>query len=196
MLPCIRVAVIPASALLLAGPAYAHLDPVAHGSFAAGFTHPLSGIDHVLAMVTVGVWAGLLRGRASWLVPAAFVATMLLGFVAAVAGIGLPIVEPVVLASIVVIGLLAAIALPVPAAAAAAMVAVFAVFHGHAHGGELGAAGALPFGAGFAIATALLHGTGLAICVALASTFGSNGRLATRAVAGAAAVGGLALALA
>jgi urease accessory protein len=73
---------------------------------------------------------------------------------------------------------------------------VFAVFHGHAHGGELGVAGAAPFGAGFAMATAMLHGAGLVICRALTSTLGSKGRLATRAVAGAAAVGGLALSLA
>lgn len=196
MPPYARIALLAATAVLLASPASAHLDPVAHGSFAAGFTHPLSGIDHILAMVTVGVWAGLLGARARWLVPAAFVATMILGFVAAVAGIGLPIVEPVVLASIVVIGLLAAIAFPVPAASAAAMVAVFAVFHGHAHGGELGVAGAAPFGAGFAMATAMLHGAGLVICLALTSTLGSKGRLATRAFAGAAAVGGLALSLA
>ena len=146
-------------------------------------------------MVAIGVWAGLIGGRAAWLVPAAFVATMIAGFIAAVAGIGLPLVEPIVLASIVVIGLLAAIALPIPASAAAALVALLAFFHGHAHGGELGAAGAAPFGAGFAVATVLLHGSGLTLCLALTRMLGSNGRIATRAVAGAAAVGGLALAL-
>jgi urease accessory protein len=196
MSPCFRAILVAAPAILLASPASAHLDPVAHGSFAAGFTHPLSGIDHVLAMVTVGVWAGLIGGRAAWLVPAAFVVTMIAGFVAAIGGIELPLVEPVVLASIIVIGLLAAIALPVPAAAAAALVALFAFFHGHAHGGELGVAGAAPFGAGFAVATALLHGAGLVICFALARALGSHGRLATRAVAGVAVACGFALALA
>jgi len=195
MSPYARVALLAAPALLLASPASAHFDPVAHGSFAAGFTHPLSGVDHILAMVTVGVWGGLIGGRASWLVPAAFVATMVMGFVAAVAGIELPLVEPVVLASIVVLGLLAAIALPVPTAVAAAVVAMFAFFHGHAHGGELGAAGAAPFAAGFAVATALLHAGGRVICLVLTRMLGSNGRLATRAAAGAAAVGGLALSL-
>src|SRR5690606_19576432 len=97
---------------LTASPAFAHLNPAEHGSFAAGFTHPLSGADHILAMVAVGLWAAMLGGRALFVVPAAFVGVMLLGFVAALLGMPLPFVEPVILASVVVLGLMVALALP------------------------------------------------------------------------------------
>ncbi|RST83433.1 HupE/UreJ family protein, partial [Aquibium carbonis] len=170
-----------ALALLAAStlPAFAHLDPGAHGSFAAGFSHPLFGTDHVLAMVAVGLWAVLLAQatdrRALWLVPAAFVGTMALGFVAAMLDLPLPFVEPVILASVVVIGLLAAIALSVPVALAMAMVGFFAFFHGHAHGGEIGQAGAWPYAAGFAIATALLHAAGVAAGLLVGKALGGSG---------------------
>ncbi|SFV30269.1 urease accessory protein [Devosia crocina] len=144
-------------------PAFAHLDPVEHGSFAAGFDHPLHGLDHLLAMVAVGLWAAAQRGRAIWLVPAAFVGTMALGFVAATIGMPLPLVEPAILASVIFIGIAIALALPIPTPAVAALVAFFALFHGHAHGSELGHAGALEFAAGFVLATALLHAVGIGI---------------------------------
>ena len=187
-----------ASAMLAAGtlPAFAHLDPVAHGSFAAGFSHPPFGADHILAMVAVGLWAALLGGRALWLVPAAFVATMAAGFGGALIGAPLPLVEPVILASVVTIGLLAAMALRVPTGAAMAMVGFFAFFHGHAHGGELGAAGALSFAVGFAAATALLHAAGVAAGLGLGRWLtGEAGRTATRIAGALTAVGGLWLAI-
>ena len=187
-----------ASAMLAAGtlPAFAHLDPVAHGSFAAGFSHPLFGADHILAMVAVGLWAALLGGRALWLVPAAFVATMTAGFGGALIGAPLPLVEPVILASVVTIGLLAAMALRVPTGAAMAMVGFFAFFHGHAHGGELGAAGALSFAVGFAAATALLHAAGVAAGLGLGRWLtGEAGRTATRIAGALTTVGGLWLAI-
>lgn len=176
-------------------PAFAHLNPAEHGSFAAGFSHPLFGLDHILAMVAVGLWAALLaRGtdrRAVWLVPAAFVGTMLAGFGAAMAGAPLPFVEPVIVASVVAIGLLAAIALSVPTVAAMAMVGFFAVFHGHAHGGELGEAGAWPFAIGFAAATALLHAAGVLFGIGLGGRYA-----AARTVGALTAAGGLWLAFA
>ena len=187
------------AAILIAGalPASAHLDPGAHGSLAAGFSHPLSGADHVLAMVAVGLWAALLGGRALWLVPAAFVAMMSAGFAAALAGAPLPFVEPAILASVVAIGLLAAVALSVPAGAAMAMVGFFAFFHGHAHGGELGSAGAFSFAAGFAVATALLHAAGAAAGLGLGRLLaGGVGRIATRIAGALTAAGGVWLALA
>ncbi len=181
-------------------PAFAHLNPAEHGSFAAGFSHPLFGTDHILAMVAVGLWAALLAGsdrRALWLVPAAFVGTMLAGFAAAMAGAPLPFVEPVILASVVTIGLLAAIALSVPTVAAMAVVGIFALFHGHAHGGELGAAGAWPFAIGFALTTALLHAAGVAIGLGIGRVFGGDlGRAAARAAGALTALGGLWLAFA
>lgn len=185
--------------MLLAGaaPAFAHLDPAEHGSLLAGISHPLFGIDHVLAMVAVGLWAALLGGRALWLVPAAFVGTMAVGFAAALWGAPLPFVEPVILASVVVIGLLAAMAFTVPAWAGMALVGFFALFHGHAHGGELGAAGALTFGIGFAVSTALLHVVGIGLGIAPASLLGGSvGRAVTRVAGAGAAFGGLWLALA
>ena len=175
-----------------ATPALAHLDPAAHGPLMAGLSHPLFGPDHVLAMVAVGLWAALLGGRALWLAPLGFVGAMVLGFGAALLGAPLPFVEPVVLASVVVVGLLAATALNVPAAMAMALVGFFAFFHGHAHGGELGSAGALAFGFGFALATALLHAAG----IGMARLFGGEaGRLAARIAGAAAAAGGLWLAI-
>jgi urease accessory protein len=158
-----------------AAPAFAHLDPLAHGSFAAGLSHPLFGADHVLAMVAVGLWAaqiGAEPGRRAALlaVPATFVATMAAGFALAVMGVHLPFVEPAILASVIGLGLLVAMAVRLPVAVSSAIVAVFALFHGHAHGAELGMAGAWKFGLGFVAATALLHGAGIVI-----------GRLAGRA---------------
>jgi len=189
--------------LLAAGtmPAFAHLDPGDHGSFLAGFTHPLFGTDHVLAMVAVGLWAAMLATsadrRALWLVPAAFVGTMIVGFAAAMIDLPLPFVEPVILASVVVIGLLATVALNVPVAATMAMVGFFAFFHGHAHGGEIGEARAWPYAAGFAVATALLHAAGVASGILLGRALGgSTGRLATRMAGAATAACGIWLAIA
>jgi len=178
-------------------PAFAHLNPAEHGSFAAGFSHPLFGLDHILAMVAVGLWAALLGGRSVWLVPTAFVGTMLAGFAVALAGVPLPFVEPVILASVVAIGLMAAVALSVPTVAAMAVVGVFALFHGHAHGGELGAAGAWPFAIGFALTTALLHAAGIALGLGIGRIGGGDfGRTATRAAGALTALGGLWLAFA
>lgn len=177
---------------LAATPALAHLDPAQHGSFAAGFSHPLFGTDHILAMVGVGLWASLLGGRAVWAVPTAFVAMMMAGFALAMATLGLPFVEPVIAASVVVLGLLALVALQAPTGIAMALVGYFALFHGHAHGGELGAAGAFPFMSGFAIATALLHAAGVGAGIGFSRVAGSRqGRWATQLLGGLTAVGGI-----
>ena len=158
---------LPILALTLAAtPAAAHLPPGEYGSFLAGVTHPLFGLDHVLAMIAVGLWAAQIGGRALWLVPTAFVATMIAGFLLALAGLPLPFVEPAILASIVILGLVVALALRPDPRLAMALVGAFALFHGHAHGGELGGASALQFGAGLAIATALLHAAGLGVALA------------------------------
>lgn len=176
-----------------AAPAFAHLDPASHGSLMAGLSHPLFGADHILAMLAVGLWAGEIGGRARWMVPATFVATMAVGFALAVIGVGLPFVEPAILASVVALGLIVAIAVRLGAAKAAAIVAVFALFHGHAHGGELGAAGAWTFASGFMIATALLHVAGIGLGMALARLSG-GGSLA-RLLGGITALAGAALML-
>ncbi|SMC62519.1 HupE/UreJ family protein [Rhizobium sp. RU36D] len=183
----LSVAAIAASA----APAFAHLDPAEHGSFMAGVSHPLFGADHILAMVAVGLWASQIGGRALFAVPAAFVTTMAAGFLLAISGIDLPFVEPAILASVIGLGLLVAMAVRLPTAASAAVVGVFALFHGHAHGGELGGAGAIAFGLGFLVSTALLHVAGLGLGMGL----GRLGAVATRVLGAATAVGGAVLML-
>ncbi len=172
-------------------PAFAHLDPTEHGSLAAGFSHPLFGLDHILAMVAVGLWAAQQGGRTVWLVPAAFVGTMIIGFAAAILGMPLPFVEPVILASVIFIGIAVALAMPVPTPAVAAAVAFFAFFHGHAHGGELGTAGAWQFAAGFVVATALLHVLGVGLGLMFSRL---GGKILSRVLGAATALGGLFLA--
>lgn len=163
-----RLAIAAAALFVATVPAFAHLDPAAHGSLMAGFSHPLFGMDHILVMVAVGLWAATLGRRALVAVPAAFVGTMIMGFAAALLGAPLPFVEPVILASIVFTGLMVALAVSLPLAGMMGIVAFFAFFHGHAHGSELGAAGAAQFAIGFALATALLHIAG----IGLGLTFG------------------------
>jgi urease accessory protein len=153
--------------LAMASPAAAHVDPVAHGSFAAGFSHPLFGADHVIAMLAVGLWAAATGGRAMLVLPGAFVAAMAAGFALALSGISLPAVEPMILASVVVLGVAVALTLRLGLMQSVGIVALFGLFHGAAHGGELGLAGAAGFGAGFVAATVLLHLAGLGIGLVL-----------------------------
>lgn len=187
-----RISIAAAVLAAATAPAFAHLDPAAHGSLAAGFSHPLFGLDHILVMVAVGLWAATLGGRAMLAVPAAFVGMMGIGFAAAIIGMPLPFVEPVILASIIFIGIMVALALPVSTAAMAAIVAFFALFHGHAHGGELSEAGAASFAIGFMLATAALHALGIGLGLALTRLQGRNG-IITRAAGAATAIAGAAL---
>ncbi|PLP57639.1 protein hupE [Mesorhizobium loti] len=181
---------------LAASPAFAHLNPAEHGSFAAGFSHPLSGPDHILAMVAVGLWAAMLGGRALFAVPGVFVGVMLLGFIAGFSGMHLPFVESMILTSVVVLGLLVALALPVPAMAGAIIAGFFAFFHGHAHGAEIGAAAFASYAAGFTLSTALLHGAGILIGISLGRLGARDKALvAMRVAGGATALAGLALAI-
>jgi urease accessory protein len=183
-------------ALLALGtaPAFAHLDPGEHGSFAAGFTHPIFGLDHVLAMVAVGLWAATVGGRAMIGVPAAFVASMVLGFVLALNGAELPFVEPAILASVVALGFLVALAVRLPLPAGMAIVAAFGLFHGYAHGGEMGAATAFEYGAGFAVATALLHVAGIGLGLLIGRLRGRLSGGIVRALGAATGLAGLWLA--
>ena len=139
----------------------------AHG-FVQGFAHPLGGLDHVLAMVTVGIFAWQLGGRALWLVPAAFVVAMAVGGALAILGIPVPLVELGIALSVVVLGAVVALGLKTPLAIAMGLVGLFAIFHGHAHGTEMtleGAGG--DYAAGFILATALLHVAGIALGCAI-----------------------------
>ena len=144
--------------------AASHTGGPAHGhDFLSGFVHPLSGLDHLAAMLAVGLWSGLALRRA-WQAPLAFVLLMLLGAVAARAGLELPLQEPMIAASVLCLGLLAALRLRLAPLLAAALVGGFAFFHGLAHGAELDGDLAL---LGLLLATALLHGAGLLLGLAL-----------------------------
>lgn len=135
-------------------------------SFVAGFSHPLLGLDHVLAMLAVGVWAAQVRsaGRIMWTAPMAFVAAMLLGAMLGLAGLTVPLVEQMIAASVLVFGLLVA-ARAQKNAAVMPLIAAFALFHGIAHGAEFSAADAAvaTWVPGFTLATVLLHAIGIAI---------------------------------
>ncbi|MFP5406904.1 MAG: HupE/UreJ family protein, partial [Gammaproteobacteria bacterium] len=157
-------------------------------SFAAGVAHPLLGIDHVLAMVTVGLWAALLGGRAVWRVPAAFVLSMVGGFALAMAGIGLPAVEPGIAASVFVLGILVAAAVRLPLAPSVLLVGLFAVLHGYSHGAGV-SGGGLAFALGFVVATALLHAVG----IGLGHVLGGQRPMLVRGLGGAVAATGLLL---
>lgn len=159
------IACAAAMGVTLAAPAFAHtgIEPHSHG-FAAGFLHPLMGLDHVLAMLGVGVWAAQLGKRATWLVPAAFVAVMIAGAGLALIGAPLPLVEFGIAGSVLAIGGLIAFGARMPVGLAMVLVGLFALFHGHAHGTELpGFVHPAAYGAGFVAATALLHVAGVGI---------------------------------
>ena len=135
----------------------------AHGAgFASGVAHPLAGLDHILAMIAVGLWAAQLGGRAYWSVPLAFVGMMVVGTVFAMAGLALPAVEPGIAASVLILGLLIAFSARMAIPLGMVLVGVFALFHGHAHGTELPqVASAASYGLGMLLATIGLHATGL-----------------------------------
>jgi len=149
-------------AALLPQLAYAHVGAGGAEGLLRGIAHPLGGIDHLLAMVAVGLWAAQRGGRALWLIPAAFVLVMAAGGIAGTLGAPLPFVEQGILASLLVLGLLIAAAARLPLPLSTALVGLFALFHGHAHGAEMPAhAPGLVYGAGFVLATAFLHAAGI-----------------------------------
>ncbi|WP_299235776.1 HupE/UreJ family protein [uncultured Halomonas sp.] len=153
-----------AALLLLPALAYAHVGSGYSGGMAQGFLHPWMGIDHMAAMLAVGLWAAQRGGRAIWVVPVSFMTVMLLGGAIGMAGVALPWVEPGIVASVLVLGLLVAASVRLPLLASGGLVGLFAVFHGHAHGTEMPAmASGLAYGIGFVIATAALHGCGVGL---------------------------------
>lgn len=174
--------------------AFAHTGVGETHGFSHGFMHPIGGLDHVLAMVAVGIFAANLGGRALWAVPATFVALMAVGGALGISGVDVPFVEVGIALSVVVLG--AAVALGWknwPLGAAMALVGFFAIFHGHAHGAEMpedasGAAYAL----GFMLATALLHVVGIGIGIALGKV-GTSAPRFTQAVGVLVSVAGVGL---
>jgi urease accessory protein len=173
--------------------AMAHTGVGDAGSFAHGFWHPITGLDHVLAMVLVGMLAWQLGGRAFWLVPATFVLVMAIGGGLGVAGIAVPMVELGIALSVVVLGAVVALGIRAPVAVAMAIAGLFAIFHGHAHGAEMpGDASGLAYGVGFMIATALLHLGGLGLGCLIGAA-GDRYGLVVRSAGGLAAIAGLAI---
>jgi urease accessory protein len=151
-----------AATLAACAAASAHTGVAAHdhAGFVAGFLHPLTGADHLAAMLAVGLWSAI-AVRPAWVAPAAFVGLLALGALAGFAGLAVPAVEPMIAASLLVIGLLVATRRQLPLAAAAGLAGAFAFFHGAAHGSELAGGAQLAALAGMVLATAALHGAGL-----------------------------------
>jgi urease accessory protein len=162
-------------------PAFAHTGDSA-GGFLAGLSHPVFGLDHVVAMVAVGLWGAFLGAPAIWLLPIVFPLAMALGGVLGILGVPLPAVEAGIASSAIVLGVMVALAARPPLWAAAVLVGAFAVFHGYAHGKESpDGANAVAFSAGFVIATGLLHLTGVAFGLLVRWP---AGRLAVRGAGG------------
>jgi urease accessory protein len=141
-----------------------HVGEGVAGGLGAGFAHPLFGLDHLLAMVSVGALGAVIGGAALWALPATFMGVMAAGGLLALAGIALPGVELGIAASLVVFGLLLAARIGMPVMVSVAIVAVFALFHGHAHGNEVPEmASPAAYVAGFVVATGLLHLAGIGL---------------------------------
>lgn len=143
---------------------------MARPSLASGLAHPLGGLDHLLAMLAVGLFAARQRGGARWMRCRRLRAGDAGGAALSAAGIALPAVETGIAASVLVFGLLIASLARLPLAAALPLVAAFALFHGHAHHAEMGAGSAFAYTAGFALATAALHLAGLGLARLLPDT--------------------------
>ncbi len=182
------------SAVLLPSLAMAHPGHGDASGFAHGFAHPLGGLDHILAMLMVGVFAAQLKGRALWLVPAGFVAVMALGGVAGFAGIGLPFVELGIALSIVILGAVVAFGRTASVATAMGLVGFFAIFHGYAHGAEMPQTmSGVAYGTGFVAATALLHALGVGCGLLLGRSSEGIGPTLVKCLGGAASLAGISI---
>lgn len=178
--------------VLLAAPALANahvgISAAGSGGFTSGLMHPVTGLDHVVAMVAVGLWGAILGAPAIWALPIAFPLIMTFGAVLGVLGVPMPGIETGIAISGIILGSMVMLNARPPFALALVLISVFAVFHGHAHGAELPETGVPVFyAAGFVIATGLLHLSGIALGLLLRWP---AGRVAVRGTgAGIAAVG-------
>jgi urease accessory protein len=190
----IRPALAAALVVLTPAVAFAHTGVGDASGFVHGFGHPISGLDHILAMLMVGVFAWQLGGRAVWLVPVTFVGVMAASGTLGIAGIEVPFVETGIAFSVVVLGAIVAFDVKAPAITAMGVVGLFAIFHGHAHGAEIpeDAAG-VAYAAGFMIATALLHLCGISAGFLMGKAGEHYGSAVVRLAGGLATVAGVAL---
>jgi len=190
-----RPALLGAALLTIAATAaQAHTGIGDANGFVYGLAHPIVGIDHVLVMVAVGVFAAQFGGRALWLVPLSFVSMMTVGGVLGMAGVGLPLVEVAIGLSVVAVGLAIAVGFNIPIAAAMALVGFFAVFHGQAHGAEMPeTASGLEYGIGFVMATASLHALGIGLGISFGRTGEAFGNGVLKVAGSAMALAGIAI---
>ncbi len=159
--------------LLVPVMAFAHVGHGIASGWLYGFMHPLLGVDHLCAMLAVGLWAKQMGGRAVYLVPLTFVSVMLLGGLIGMSGYQLPYVENGIMASLLVLGVLIAAAIRLPLYASTGLVGLFALFHGVTHGAEMPRdAGGFDYALGFVMATSVLHLAG----IGLAGVFTLTGR--------------------
>jgi urease accessory protein len=155
--------------IVLGSPSFAfgHVGIGEANGFFSGVAHPLSGFDHLCAMIGVGFWAAQRDGRAIWIVPLAFLGVMAFGGLLGTIGITIPFVERGIVASVLVLGILIAASVRIPLLASVLVVGTFALFHGHAHGAEMPlTASGLAYGIGFLACTAFLHVVGIGLGLA------------------------------
>lgn len=172
--------------------AFAHSGGSATHGFMNGLGHPISGIDHLLVMVAVGIFAAYLSGRALWLVPTTFVLMMGIGGMLSIGSLPLPFVEIGIAASVIVLGLSVAMRWSLPTVAAVGLVGFFAIFHGYAHMAEMPFdASRLQYAMGFMLATALLHTVGVGIWLAIGSTGARASRVSLHVSGGSMALAGV-----
>ena len=170
-------------------PAYAHDEAGAAGGVAAGFSHPFLGADHMLAMIAVGIWGAFLGRPLLVILPMVFPVMMTVGAALAMASIPFPPVELGIAISVIALGLVILTAARATPVVACAVVAVFALFHGYAHGTELPeTADPVGYAVGFVLATGLLHLAGIGLGLLKSLRFGELGLRAVGAVIAAAGV--------
>ncbi len=178
-----------ALAVFAAAPAYAHVGTGDLGGFASGFEHPIFGVDHLLAMLAVGIWGAQMGGRAMWTLPVTFPLVMAFGGILGMTGVPMPNVELGVALSMLVLGLAIAFAWRPFEPVALLIIAAFAIFHGYAHGAELpAAADPAAYSVGFVVATGMIHVTGIAIGLLIGKLLDG---WVSRGLGGAIAAGGL-----
>lgn len=168
MKPSFRGVVLLLATLMVPSLAHAHVGVGETSGFLHGLGHPLSGLDHICAMIAVGLWAAQMGGRSIWAVPLTFVGVMALGGFLGMMGVNLPLVETGIIISVLALGVFVAASVRLPLVASVTLVGLFAAFHGHAHGSEMpAAASGLAYATGFIVATALLHALGIGLGITI-----------------------------
>ena len=152
-----------AISLFAASPAFAHSGHVVTSDFTSGFLHPFFGLDHLLAMIAVGLLAAQYAGKSKFILPAAFIVTMALGGLVGLSAINVPFMEQGIVASVILLGAVVALGGKLPLYLSAVLVSIFALFHGAAHGVEMPSTATFAvYGFGMLAASSLLHAAGIA----------------------------------